>query len=69
MITAETITSAKNGREYRLFFHDGKLTGCSCGSRKYHPREACKHMKAWQQKQLDERRTAYNYYEMSIGII
>src|SRR6266566_9323416 len=35
-----------------VYVHRGKVVGCSCHSRTYHPRQACKHMQA-KQAELD----------------
>lgn len=50
---------------HKLYFYEGKLKGCSCQWRKFHPRQECPHMKQYR----SEQRTRYNYYEMSLGII
>lgn len=54
-----------DGVTHKLYFYNGALKGCSCNWRKFHPRQDCPHMTQYK----DERRTAYNYYEMSLGVI
>ena len=50
---AVPVPSSTDSITYNLYVHRGKVVGCSCRWRKYHPREACKHMRA-KQAELDQ---------------
>lgn len=43
-IEARDIQSFTSQEHYQIYWLNGEVKGCSCKSRKYHPREDCKHM-------------------------
>jgi hypothetical protein len=49
----QRVPSLSGRATYIVYIHHGKVVGCSCGARRYHPRKACKHMLA-KQDELDQ---------------
>ncbi len=84
-ITSEQFVSEWSGKEYTRWLRSGRMVGCNCGYAQFHPgkckhqaqynsqREAItgEDLAAHVNDELrkDAERTAYNYYEMSLGII
>lgn len=69
-MTQTTIT--RNGKEYTLWLNDkNEAIGCNCNQRKALEKygfKPCLHMTGWQQAQRDAERTAFLYYELSLGV-
>src|SRR5712692_2093474 len=47
------VSSSSGSTTYTVYVHCGKVVGCSCRFRTYHPRESSKHMQA-KQAELDQ---------------
>ena len=52
-VRAGVVPSSTGLTTYTVYVLHGKVVGCTCQARRYHPRQACKHMLA-KQVELDQ---------------
>lgn len=52
-MSALPVPSSSGNRTYTVYVLHGKVVGCSCLARRYHPRQVCKHIQA-KQAELDQ---------------